>query len=381
MGAIRLNDQFAASKGASPVARPRASVDGRQPRATIESVAEHAHVSRQTVSNALNAPHRLRPDTLERVLRSISDLGYRPNHAARTLRTQATRLVACRLMPSSYGGTEGVLDRFLHVLCEACRHRGYDVLSFAANSDEEEIAVYDDLLRRTAVDGFLIAGTHFVDPRTAWLRDRGAPFVAFGRPWGLSRPGHSWVDVDGAQGVADAVEHLVGLGHRRIGFVGWPEGSGVGDDRRSGWLRQATARRLPVRGLDVRGEDGIASGASLTERLLDAANPPTAIVCVSDAMAVGALDVLADRGLQPGRDVAVVGFDDSLVASVIRPGLTSVRQPLEQVAEKVVELLLEHLSGTRTKPARVLLPPALVIRGSSAASPRARFIHRKKENQ
>jgi DNA-binding LacI/PurR family transcriptional regulator len=115
--------------------------------------------------------------------------------------------------------------------------------------------------------------------------------------------------------------------------------------------------------------------------LLDAANPPTAIVCVSDAMAVGALDVLADRGLRPGRDVAVVGFDDSLVASVIRPGLTSVRQPLEQVAEKVVELLLEHLSGTRTKPARVLLPPALVIRGSSAASPRARLIQRKKGNQ
>ena len=347
--------------------RRTAAADNGQPRATIESVAAHARVSRQTVSNALNAPQRLRPDTLERVLGAISELGYRPNHAARTLRTQATRLLGCRLPPSPYAGTGGILDRFLHVLCEASRDRGYDVLSFAAKSDDDEIAVFDDLLRRNAVDGFILLGTHFVDPRTAWLREHDAPFVAFGRPWGVARARHSWVDVDGAQGVADAVNHLVEQGHRRIGFIGWPEGSGVGDDRRAGWLREVQARRLPVRGLDVRGEDGIASGASLAERLLDGARPPTAFVCVSDAMAIGALHVLADRGLRPGVDVGVVGFDDSPVAGVVRPGLTSVRQPLEGVAEKLVELLLEHLAGTRSRPAHVILPPALVIRGSSAA--------------
>ena len=347
--------------------RRSAAADNGHLRATVDSVAAHAGVSRQTVSNALNAPQRLRPDTLERVLSAISELGYRPNHAARTLRTQATRLLGCRLPPSPYAGTGGILDRFLHVLCEASRDRGYDVLSFAAKSDDDEIAVFDDLLRRNAVDGFVLLGTHFVDPRTAWLREHDAPFVAFDRSWGVARARHSWVDVDGAQGVADAVDHLAEQGHRRIGFIGWPAGSGVGDDRRAGWLRQAQARRLPVRGLDVRGEDGIASGASLTERLLDGARPPTAFVCVSDAMAIGALHVLADRGLRPGVDIGVVGFDDSPVAGVVRPGLTSVRQPLEGVAEKLVELLLEHLAGTRTRPAHVLIPPALVIRGSSAA--------------
>lgn len=347
--------------------RRTAALDGHARRATIEAVAGHARVSRQTVSNALNAPHRLRPDTLERVLRSVTDLGYRPNHAARTLRTQATRVLGYRPPPSPYGGTGGVLDRFLHVLCQASRDRGYDVLCFAASGDDDEIAVYDDLLRREAVDGFVIVATHFVDPRAAWLLDRGVPFVAFGRPWGMDRARHSWVDVDGAQGVSDAVDHLADQGHRRIGFIGWPEGSGVGDDRHAGWLRRVTARRLPARGLVVRGDDGIASGASLTERLLDAARPPTAIVCVSDAMALGVLHVLADRGLRPGADIAVVGFDDSPVASVTRPGLTSVRQPLEGVADKAVELLLEHLAGTRTKPAHALLPPALIVRDSSVS--------------
>jgi DNA-binding LacI/PurR family transcriptional regulator len=189
------------------------------------------------------------------------------------------------------------------------------------------------------------------------------------------------VDVDGAAGTAAVVEHLVAQGHRRIAFVGWPEGSGVGDDRYAGWLRATAAHRLPTRGLVRRSEDGIAAGAALTGRLLDLAQPPTAVVCVSDVMAMGTLRALEDRDLRAGAEVAVTGFDDSPLATVVRPGLTSVRQPLEAVAERVIEVLLGHLSGSRTDPARVLLDPALVVRDSSdrggplvraATRPRAR---------
>ena len=335
----------------------------RSERATVESVAAHAGVSRQTVSNALNAPERLRPETLRKVLAAIDELGYQPNDAARSLRTQATRLLGFRLQIDRPTGA--VHDRFLHALCAAARDRRYDVLTFAVHNDDEEIATYDELMRRNSVDAFVLAGTHFVDPRTEWLRSHGAEFVAFGRPWGQTRARHSWVDVDGAAGTADAVAHLAGLGHRRIGFLGWPEGSGVGDDRRAGWLRAVQERRLPVRGLEALGEDGVATGTALAGRLLESGHPPTALVCVSDAMALGALNWLDENGVKPGRDVAVVGFDDSPVAELIRPGLTSVRQPLEAVAEKVIEVLLEHLAGARSRPARVLIPPALVVRGSS----------------
>ena len=335
----------------------------RSERATVESVAAHAQVSRQTVSNALNAPDRLRPETLQRVLAAVDALGYRPNHAARSLRTQASRVLGCRLQLDPPTG--GVHDRFLHALCSAARDRRYDVLTFAVHNDDEEIATFEELMRRNSVDAFVVAGTHFVDPRANWLLTHAADFVAFGRPWGETRSRHSWVDVDGAAGTEAAVHHLVEQGHRRIAFIGWPEGSGVGADRHEGWLRAVRALRLPARGLAVFGEDGIAAGAALARRLLEAAQPPTAIVCVSDAMALGAMHWLDDQGVKPGRDVGVTGFDDSPVAELVRPGLTSVRQPLEAVAEKVVELLLDHLDGVRTRPGRVLIKPALVVRSSS----------------
>lgn len=116
----------------------------------------------------------------------------------------------------------------------------------------------------------------------------------------------------------------------------------------------------------LRAEERVAAGAALTERLLDSATPPTAVVCVSDTMALGALRALDERRLRAGHDVAVTGFDDGPVATVVRPGLSSVRQPLEAVAEKVIELLLEHLTGEVTKSAHVLIPPALVVRESSS---------------
>src|SRR5829696_407697 len=153
---------------------PMAAAPAPGNRPTVESVARHAQVSRQTVSNALNAPERVRPETLARVLAAIDELGYRPNSAARTLRTQSTRLLACRLLPTLQMGTGAVLDRFLHALCDAARGRSYDVLCFAAASDDAEIDVIDDLLRRNAVDAYVISGTHYVDPRPRTLPARRA---------------------------------------------------------------------------------------------------------------------------------------------------------------------------------------------------------------
>ncbi len=334
-------------------------------RPTIGMVAARAGVSRQTVSNAVNAPSRLRPETLAAVQVAIDELGYRPNQAARTLRTQATRVIGCRLLPSNYGGTGGVLDRLLHALCDTARSNGYDLLTFSTRDDDDEIEVYDDLLRRHAVDGFVLTNTHHGDARPDWLLERGARFVAFGRPWGRRGAQHSWIDVDGAKGTAAAVSHLAALGHTRIGFLGWPPGIGVADDRLAGWERQSTQFGFNTRGLLAQAEDGIASGRALAEELLSSSRPPTALVCVSDAIAIGALRAIEDRGWQAGQEVSVVGFDDSPVASVIRPGLSSLRQPVEAVANQLVETLLTVISGAPARPVRTLLAPRLVVRDSS----------------
>jgi DNA-binding LacI/PurR family transcriptional regulator len=332
---------------------------------TLEAVARHARVSRQTISNALNAPHRLAPATLVRAQQSIDELGYRPNQAARALRTRSSRLIGFRIEPSRDGVNGAVLDRFLHALCEAARDKDYNVLLFSAADDASEIAGYDDLLRRGAVDAFVLAATHRQDARAAWLVDRRQPFVTFGRPWGEKRPRHAWVDIDGAAGTEAAVEHLIARGHRRIGFLGWPPGSGVGDDRLAGWARALTAHRLPQRGLSLRGEDGEAAGAALATKLLRSAHPPTALVCASDSLALGALHAIQQSGGEPGRDVAVTGFDDTPIAAALSPGLTSVRQPVEAAATAIVRLLAERMAGTPVPPVGELIIPQLIVRASS----------------
>ena len=330
---------------------------------TLADVAELAGVSRQTVSNAVNNPDLLRSDTLERVQEAIDELGYSPNRAARNLRTRASHLIGLRINPAQEGTANGLMDRFVHSLVETSREAGYHVLLFAADHDDL-MAGYDDLLRSTAVDAFVITDTYLGNPQAAWLESRRAPFVAFGRPWGVDEPRHAWVDVDGAAGSELATTHLLDRGHQRIAWIGWRKDSWIGEDRRAGWSRALRSRGLATTGLASRVEDTVASGREASAVLLDEAHP-SAFVCASDTLAMGVLHTLAHRGLVAGRDVAVVGFDDSQVAQVVPPGLTSVRQPLEDVAVEVVKALEGLLGHPPYIGPGVLLAPTLAIRGSS----------------
>ncbi|WP_405727420.1 LacI family DNA-binding transcriptional regulator [Streptomyces sp. NBC_01537] len=337
-------------------------------RPTIKAVAQHAGVSYQTVSNAINAPDRLKPDTLARVLESIEALGYKPSQAARNLRTQSTGMIGFRFSRSSGSGIASIEDRFLHALSVAGRERGYGVIVFCADDDDDEIVMYADLLGRNAVDGFILMNSHSADQRTTWLSDREIPFVSFGRPWSEPARPYSWIDVDGASGVRLAVQDLAAAGHRRIGFIGWNPGDEVGDDRYAGWLETTKALDLPSEGLAARGPGGIAGGAVLAEQLLSAPAPPTALVCVCDATAVGAMQAVRQRGQTVGRDVAVIGFDDSPLCTVVQPTLTSLRQPLESVARRCVDLLAEHIDDPNRPPHTSIVEPALVQRESSTTA-------------
>ncbi|MFD1543245.1 LacI family DNA-binding transcriptional regulator [Nonomuraea guangzhouensis] len=312
---------------------------------TIADVARRASVSRQTVSNVLNSPDLVREETRERVRQAVEELGYRVNQAARRMRTGRSRLLAVRIEQTQDG--MNVFDRFLHGLTDSAAKAGYRVILYTADDDRSEIATFDDLLGAYEPDAFVLTGTHYGDVRTSWLAERELAFVTFGRPWGMPEGGaHPWVDVDGAAGTAAATRHLLGAGHRRIGFIGWPEGSGVGDDRRSGW-----ARALDDTGALERRTDGSAAEGEAAARELIAAGA-TALVCVSDSVALGAL--------QAG-PVPVIGFDDTPVAAAI--GLTSLSQPLSDAAARCVGVLTRLLEDdSPDKPDHVLLEPSLVIR-------------------
>lgn len=333
------------------------------PPPTLADVAERAGVSRQTVSNAVNNPDLLRSDTLARVQEAIEELGYSPNRAARNLRTRASHLIGMRINPAQEGTANATMDRFVHSLVETSGEAGYHVLLFAGNH-ADPLDGYDDLLRSTAVDAFVVTDTYLGNPQAAWLETRRAPFVAFGRPWDNPDATHPWVDVDGAAGAALATTHLLERGHERIAWIGWRKDSRIGEDRRSGWSHALRSRDLPTTGLASRVEDTVASGREASAVLLDEARP-TAFVCASDTLAMGVLRTLGERGLTPGRDVAVVGFDDSQVAQVVPPGLTSVRQPLEEVAVEVVRALEGLLGHPPVESQGVLLAPELIVRGSS----------------
>ena len=337
---------------------------------TVADVADSAGVSRQTVSNVLNAPERVRPETRMRVEEAIATLGYQPNRAARALRVQASRLIGYRVEPEHAEQLASIHDRFLHALAEAGREADHHLLLFTADDPADEIAACARLFRTSGVDGFVLYGIGRGDPRPQALLRLGAPFVAFGRTDFDSD--HPWVDVDNTLGTVSAVDHLVARGHRRVGFVGWPEGSQVGDYRAAGW-RTALDKHGLLAGaapLDVRGEDTTGSGAALAAYLLDGDRPPTAVVAASDTLAVGVAHAARARGLTVGRDLAIVGFDDSPTARVL--DLSSVRQPIEAAGRTIVRALLHRLPGTPSTvdedaATGVLLNPELVVRASSAA--------------
>lgn len=344
------------------------AVENPRSPATLADVAERAGVSRQTVSNAINSPELLRPETLARVQAVIDELDYSPNQAARQLRTRSSRLIGLRLSPPQEFTANMAMDRFVRSLVEAAREVGYHVLLFSSGPvvDGERPPVmggYDDLLRATAVDAFVVTDTYLGNQQTLGLAQRRAQFVAFGRPWDDPGATHPWVDVDGADGVRTATDHVHDLGHDRIAWVGWRPGSRLGDDRRAGWHRAMALHGLSTSGLEAATEDTVEAGRRAAVELLDAAGP-SAFLCASDTLAVGVLQALADRGLSAGSDIAVVGFDDSQVAQVM--GLTSIRQPLEQVAVELVSALAGLLGAGGYDAGGVLLPPTLAIRRTTS---------------
>ncbi|GAA4352761.1 LacI family DNA-binding transcriptional regulator [Microbacterium rhizosphaerae] len=332
--------------------------------ATIEDVAQAAGVSRQTVSNVLNAPDIVREATRERVRAAITALGYAPHASARRLRLQRSSTIGIHLDPYAGGISGVVLDRFVHALTEQAGERRQRVLVYAARSPEDEIARMAELADGGEIDAVVITGTFHGDPRTVWLAERDLPFVSFGRPWGvddIDDPAHLWVDVDGAAGTRAATEYAMGQVGPRVAFLGWPGGSGTGDDRERGWLEARgglpPAPRLTA--VESVAEGRAAAAAALASREFDA------LVCASDVLAIGAHLAATDAGA----DMPVIGFDNTPAAEAL--GISSVEQLPEKVAEGVLELLMGErtaISPRSASPghAHVLVEPRLVVRRPAA---------------
>ncbi len=337
---------------------------------TIDDVAREAGVSRQTVSNVLNTPAIVRETTRERVREVIARLGYAPHASARRLRTRRSSTIGVHLDPYAGGISGVVLDRFIHALTERAGERGLRVLVYAARSPDEELQRLADLTDGGDIDAVVITGTFHGDPRTGWLAERSIPFASFGRPWGVDDvedPAHLWVDVDGAAGTRAATRYALETAGPRVAFLGWPAGSGTGDDRERGW-REAMGERSAPR---LECQESVAQARAVVARALtadafDAASFDAAsfdaLVCASDALAIGA-HVAAVAAGRP--ELPIIGFDNTPAAEAL--GISSVEQLPELVAAGALDLLMGR--GSTVVPrtpapgeAHVLVEPRLVAR-------------------
>jgi DNA-binding LacI/PurR family transcriptional regulator len=336
-------------------------------RPTLEQVAARAGVGRGTVSRVINGSSQVSPQTREAVEAAVAELGYVPNLAARALVTRRTDTVA--LVISESGDrlfTEpffaGVVRGISAGVGEAGRQL---VLALTADTDDER--PLERYLTPQHVDGVLLLSLHGEDPLPWHLRERGLPVVLGGRPTG----GYDvpFVDVDNIGGAKVGVAHLVQRGRRRIATLTGPSDMGAGQDRLAGYLAALDEAGLPRDEALVReGDFSEASGVAGMQALLERSPDLDGLFAANDLMAIGAMRALREAGRSVPGDVAVVGFDDSPLARVTSPALSSVRQPTEEMGRRMAAMLMELIRSEpdgEGPPAPVLLDTELVQRDSS----------------
>lgn len=334
------------------------------PQVTLKSVASRANVSYQTVSKVLNGKLEVSPETKQRILEAARDLGYRPNHLARNMRVQRSFMIGYSWIQVTPDQVNQILDQFLTSMVREAEAAGYHLLPFQFK--EGHVDDYRELIDTGRVDGFVLSSVNYDDPRIEFLMERKFPFVAFGR----SNPelDFPYVDVDGADGLRQATEHLIQRGHQRIAAVAWPIDSRVGNDRMQGYFQAMKSAGLDVNPKWIeRGEGNFEFGCEAALRLLDlpADERPTSLVTLNDTQAIGALQAMRERGIEVGRDFAIVGFDDAPMSQYLNPPLTTIRQPIREAGHKCVELLLSLVEGKPIKEKQILLPPVLIERAST----------------
>lgn len=336
---------------------------------SLARIAGALGLSVTTVSRALAGYGDVAAATRARVQQEAARINYRPNQAARRLRHGRSEAVGVVLPAAPGQFDDPFFLRMLSAIGPLLAAAGLDLLVTTARPDADELRAYRHLVDSRKVDGILLARTRRRDERIAYLLDQGVPFVAHGRSEGETRPFAS-VDVDGEAVCRAATERLIGFGHQRIGMINAAQSYMFATHREAGWRAALDAAGLEPGPLTY-AEPTEESGYRHASIMLQAQDRPTAILCATDRLAVGTLYALAAAGLRAGRDVSVIGYDDLPVASYTDPPLTTVVQPLEAAARRMVEMLLRLLAGEPPDDMQAVLPARLVERQSDGRVPQS----------
>lgn len=336
---------------------------------TIKDVAQKAGVSHPTVSRVIHDSSRISEKTKQRVRRVMEQLRYRPNRLARGLVHRESQVLACivpELNPHVQPILRGVADE--------CRRRDYGLMVFSTEYWTEAEVSYAEVVENWRVDGVLIYNVVYHAALTREVRalqKERVPFVFLNKYLGQKTVNAAGVDNEEA--VAQAVNHLHGLGHRRIGLLNGSLMSVDGVERKTGF-RRAMERAGLEYDEALAGDANFSDGEAFeeTRRILCARRPPTALFCANDLMAMGAVKAIQSRGLRVPRDVSVVGFDDIEAGRWFSPAMSTVRPPLVDIGGKAIDLLVKTIREPGRPAEQIALQAKLVVRESSGPAPRRR---------
>lgn len=331
---------------------------------TIQDVARHAKVSAATVSRVLSSPERVSESTRDRVTNAVRETGYTINQAARSLRMQRAKTILTA-MP---GIGNPFYSTILEAVVQTAAVRGYGVLVTGRLGDDPAEWLSDYFLSNRA-DGLLLFDG-FLDTRKLHGisgRDTHMPLVAAYDE--LPDPRINSVITDNLQAAERAVQHLYGLGHRKIGHISGPSRNTFPNERLVGFRKAMFEHRLEVREDWIfAGDYNMESGRAAAKHLSGLKEMPTAVFAGNDEMAIGLISALRKVGIECPRDISVMGFDDITVSENYAPALTTMRQPREQIGRIAAETLINILEGNMASPdpVRVTLQSELIVRDSTA---------------
>jgi DNA-binding LacI/PurR family transcriptional regulator len=327
---------------------------------SIKDIAQVAQVSHSTVSRAIHHSPLVNGETGDRIRQIARRMGYRPSAVARSLVTKKTWTIGIVVTT--------IADPFIAELVsgieETANDHGYSVFLANSNADpERELRVVHSFHERR-VDGILVTASRVGALYLPRLTELKAPIVLINN----QHPGefaHSVV-IDNVTASRAATEHLIGLGHKRIAYIGDRFGFQSDTERFTGYRQALELSDLAFSPeLVVHGDGNAESGGPAMETLLKLSAPPTAVFCYNDMTALGALRVIRARGLSVPADISLVGFDDLFIASYLQPLLTTVRQPRRQMGQMAMEMLLKLFAGEQCN-ASIKVSGELIVRESTA---------------
>lgn len=336
--------------------------DEYPPKVTIKEVAAAAGISFGTVSRVINNDVHVKAETRERVLQEMERLGYVVNRQARSLAGGKSNMIGV-LAPDLGTGYIGEIIRGIDAELSLA---SYDMMLFTTHRAATKEANYVANLAKGMVDGLLLVLPRNPSDYIRILTRREFPFVLIDHQ-GNGDPCPA-VGATNWQGAYNATEYLIKLGHTRIGFITGSLDLGAAMDRLNGYKSALRANHVPFsEALVYEGTFFQPDGFAGASALLDLPEPPSAIFASNDVMAMGAMDAVRNRGLSIPDDISILGFDDIPQAELVRPALTTVRQPLEKMGRIATQMLLDKLKNPDKTTNRIELPTELIVRSSTSA--------------